>query len=163
MKRVEQRVRYGFQLARRGAVYLAGGEFVAALHMIADANDAQQDTPMYSKALSAGLTAIREAGVFVRHPADRPDMDVQRIVETHRLRWFRRTAFAASRSRAPFAPGRANAGRRQHWLFARRGFSGPSGHLILVVCQHAVFALGCQGRRIVGKHPSKNFSWSTRT
>src|SRR5262249_44750037 len=65
LTRADDRVRHGFQLANRGALFSAKSEFITALQIIAEANDTQQGTRMYTKALSAGLAALKEASVFV--------------------------------------------------------------------------------------------------
>ncbi len=82
--RADQRVQRGFQLAGRGALYSARAEFVAAIHMIAQANDAQQNTRLYTKALTAGLVALQESGDFVRQHTAHPDIDAARIIVGHK-------------------------------------------------------------------------------
>ena len=84
LTRADDKVRHGFQLAERGALFTARSELIAALQIIAEANDTQQGTRMYSKALTSGLTALREAGVFVRHRANHMELDVARIIASHK-------------------------------------------------------------------------------
>jgi tetratricopeptide (TPR) repeat protein len=84
LTRADDKVRHGFELADRGALFTARSEFIAALQIIAEANDSQQGTRMYSKALTSGLTALREAGVFVRHRANHSELNVERVVATHK-------------------------------------------------------------------------------
>jgi hypothetical protein len=86
LQRVNDRLKSGFLLARRAATYSARAEFVAALKMIAEANDEQQQTRIYTTSLTNGLTALREAGVFVDHPADRAGLSVERIVAGHKTK-----------------------------------------------------------------------------
>src|SRR5262249_884659 len=57
--------RNGFDLAKRGALYSARARFVQALQLIAQAQDAEQETRLYTKALAAGLTAMKESRDFV--------------------------------------------------------------------------------------------------
>ncbi|MBI3837948.1 MAG: tetratricopeptide repeat protein [Planctomycetia bacterium] len=82
--RADQRVQRGFQLAGRGAFYSARAEFVAAIQLIAQANDAQQNTRLYTKALTAGLVALRESADFVRQNTANPDVDAARIIAGHK-------------------------------------------------------------------------------
>jgi tetratricopeptide (TPR) repeat protein len=84
VERADGRVLHGFQLAQRGALYSARAEFVAALQLIADANDAEQNTRMYSKALTAGLAALKEAGDFVRPNSTAAPIDVAHVSAGHK-------------------------------------------------------------------------------
>ena len=84
LDRADQRVRRGFQLAERGATYSARAEFIAALQLITQANDAQQNTRLYSRALSAGLTALEESSDFTRPRGAREEVDVAAIVARHK-------------------------------------------------------------------------------
>ena len=60
-------IEYGSSLARRGAVYGAQQEFVAALRSIAEACDIQQNTGNeHVERLSRGLMALRETQDFAR-------------------------------------------------------------------------------------------------
>ena len=62
-----KRIEYGSSLARRGAVYGAHQEFVAALRSIAEACDIQQNTGNeHVEQLSRGLMALRETQDFAR-------------------------------------------------------------------------------------------------
>jgi polysaccharide export outer membrane protein len=54
----------GLKLAAKGAVFSARAKFVEALELIADARDARHDTQFHSRALTAGLLALREADDF---------------------------------------------------------------------------------------------------
>jgi tetratricopeptide (TPR) repeat protein len=57
--------RRGFDLAGRGACFAARAEFIVALRVIAQGLDAEYQTGCHSRALSAGLTAIRESDDFI--------------------------------------------------------------------------------------------------
>ncbi len=84
IQRADQRVRHGFQMADRGAHYSARADFTAALQLIAQANDAQQNTRVYTRGLSAGLTALKEAGGFMRLNAGKGEVDIARVVAGHK-------------------------------------------------------------------------------
>jgi hypothetical protein len=82
--RADERVRRGFKLAERGAIYTARREFLAALQMVAQANDVQNGTTFFTQAMSAGLTALNEAGDFSRQDKLATPVDVARVVKGHR-------------------------------------------------------------------------------
>jgi tetratricopeptide (TPR) repeat protein len=83
-QRADERVRRGFKLAERGAVYTARREFLAALQMVAQANDVQNGTTFFTQAMGAGLTALKEATDFSRQDALGTPVDVARVVRGHR-------------------------------------------------------------------------------
>lgn len=82
--RADDRVRRGFRLAERGALFSARREFLAAMHLVAQANDVQNSTKFFSTALGAGLTALKEASEFSRQTSLGTPVDVSRIVAGHR-------------------------------------------------------------------------------
>ena len=84
VSRADHRVANGFQLAHRGAIYLAKSEFTAALKLIAQANDIEHGTRVHGKAVTAGLVALKESGDFVRQMAGIDDIDLARIVSAHK-------------------------------------------------------------------------------
>lgn len=84
VQRADGRVQHAFQLAERGALYSARAEFVAALQLLAQANDAQQNTRLYTKALTAGLVALKESSDFVRPIAGTSEIDVSRLITAHK-------------------------------------------------------------------------------
>jgi tetratricopeptide (TPR) repeat protein len=84
IRRADQRVRHGFQLAQRGALYSARSEYIAALQLVAQANDAQSESQYFSQALASGLTALKEASDFARQNPRKPETDVAAIVARHR-------------------------------------------------------------------------------
>ncbi len=61
----DQQVRHGFELASRGAYFAARAEFTAALRLIAQGLDNDQNTTLHSQALSAALIAMKEAQDFI--------------------------------------------------------------------------------------------------
>jgi tetratricopeptide (TPR) repeat protein len=84
LKAAGDHVRNGFNLAQRNALYLAQAEFIAALELVAEANDVQQNTRFYTDALNAGLLALAESSDFVqRRPVGRR-LDIARIVSGHK-------------------------------------------------------------------------------
>ena len=54
----------GLKLATKGAVFSARAKFIESLELIADARDARHQTQFHSRALAAGLFALREADDF---------------------------------------------------------------------------------------------------
>jgi hypothetical protein len=75
------RIRRGWSLASRGAVYSAREEFLAALRLLAEALDVQEGGRTHSQALAAGLKALEEAEDFV--PRGTAVIDVPRVVRSH--------------------------------------------------------------------------------
>jgi tetratricopeptide (TPR) repeat protein len=80
----DQQVRHGFELADRGAYFAARAEFTAALRLIAQGLDNDQNTTFHSQALSAAMTAMQEAQDFipVRGRVE-GDVDLRSIVAGH--------------------------------------------------------------------------------
>jgi tetratricopeptide (TPR) repeat protein len=105
----EARVQHGIQLAGRGAHYSARAEFIAALQLIAQANDAEQKTRIYSTGLTAGVIALRESADFVRQHSSLPDFNLERIVARHKTPILKQadsskvTALAAAQAYYTFA------------------------------------------------------------
>jgi hypothetical protein len=64
-ERAAARIAAGSRLVERGATYSGRREFIGALQLIAEALDLQRHTNAHARALSAGLTALEEAGDFV--------------------------------------------------------------------------------------------------
>jgi tetratricopeptide (TPR) repeat protein len=83
LRRADKRVRQGFQRGARGAHFSARADFVAALAMIAEANDAAQQTRHYSSALDLGLVALKESATFAGRGTDQSASGVARIVGGH--------------------------------------------------------------------------------
>ena len=81
----DRQIRHGFELANRGAYFAARAEFTAALRLIAQGLDNQRNTTVHSQALSAALTAMKEAQDFI--PAGgkvEGELDLPPIVAGHR-------------------------------------------------------------------------------
>jgi tetratricopeptide (TPR) repeat protein len=84
LRRADQHVRHGITLTERNAMFLARAEFLAALQLIAQANDVQQNVQFYSDALAGGLAALDESGDFVRQRRVGKKLDLARIVSGHK-------------------------------------------------------------------------------
>ena len=81
----DQQIRHGFELANRGAYFAARAEFTAALRLIAQGLDNERNTTLHSQALSAALTAMKEAQDFI--PAGgklEGELDLPPLVASHR-------------------------------------------------------------------------------
>ncbi len=83
MKRADERVLHGYDLASRGAVYAARAEFIAALKIIAQAHDNQDGTRRYSRAAAAGLVALKEARDFVRTSSTLREVEISSVLVAH--------------------------------------------------------------------------------
>jgi tetratricopeptide (TPR) repeat protein len=82
--KVDEFVRRGFELGERGALFSARAEFIGALRLLSEALDADMQSELHSRALSAGLTALRESESFiVRRGSDKGDLDVSFLVKSH--------------------------------------------------------------------------------
>lgn len=84
LRQADEHVRHGISLTERNAMYLARGEFLAALQLIAQANDVQQNVQFYTDALTAGLAALDESDDFVRQRRIGRKLDVERVVAGHK-------------------------------------------------------------------------------
>jgi tetratricopeptide (TPR) repeat protein len=84
ISQADVRVAHGFELAQRGAIYLARAEFIAGLRLIAQASDAETGTRQFSRAVNAGLLALRESGDFVRQTTSLDEVDIAKIVSAHK-------------------------------------------------------------------------------
>jgi tetratricopeptide (TPR) repeat protein len=81
----DQQIRHGYELTNRGAYFAARAEFTAALRLIAQGLDNQGNTAVHSGALSAALTAMKEAQDFI--PAGgklEGELDLPPLVAGHR-------------------------------------------------------------------------------
>ncbi len=83
LKRADERVLNGYDLASRGAVFAARAEFIAALRIIAQAYDNQDGTRRYSRAAAAGLTAIKEAKDFIRTSSTLREVEISSVLVAH--------------------------------------------------------------------------------
>ncbi len=77
--------RRGFGLASRGAYFSARAEFIRALRLVAQGLDTEHGTDEHSRALAAGLTALKEAADFIpRGSRLEADLDLPGIIGGHR-------------------------------------------------------------------------------
>jgi hypothetical protein len=84
LKAAGEHAHNGFRLAERNALYLARAEFIAALELVAEANDVQQNSQFYTDALNAGLLALAESADFVQRRPVGQRLDIARIVSGHK-------------------------------------------------------------------------------
>jgi tetratricopeptide (TPR) repeat protein len=81
----DQQIRHGFELAGRGAYFAARAEFTVALRLIAQGLDNERNTAVHSQALSAALTAMKEAQDFIPAAGKlEGELDLPPIVASHR-------------------------------------------------------------------------------
>jgi tetratricopeptide (TPR) repeat protein len=64
-RQVDRQTRHGFDLAERGAYLAARSEFFGALKILADGLDTDRKTDIHGRALTAALTAMKEAEDFL--------------------------------------------------------------------------------------------------
>ena len=84
-RQADRQTCHGFELAGRGAFFAARAEFIAALRLLAQGLDAEQQTALHSQSLAAGLTAMKEAEDFLPKGAHvEADLDLAAIIGSHR-------------------------------------------------------------------------------
>jgi hypothetical protein len=64
-QQIDRRTRHGYDLAGRGAFFAARSEFLGALKLLADGLDTEKKTDVHGRALSAAMTAMKEAEDFL--------------------------------------------------------------------------------------------------
>jgi len=109
-RQADRHTHEGFALAERGAYFAARAQFTKALGLVAEGLDAELQTHAHVRALSAGLTAVREADDFPGAGSTAPTgPDLARIVAGHRTPIFKDvdlaglTPLAATQSYLGFA------------------------------------------------------------
>ena len=118
-RQADRHTHEGFSLAERGAYFAARAEFTKALGLIAEGLDAELHTHAHVRALSAGLTAVREADDFpAAGAAARTGPDLARIVAGHRTPIFKDTDLAGL---TPLAATQSYLGFAQEQLGAAAG------------------------------------------
>ena len=131
-RQADQQVRHGFEMANRRAYYAARAEFIAALRLVAQGLDVERHTINHSRSLSAGLTALKEAGDFL--PAGgklEADLDLPAIIASHRTPVLKNTA---AENLVPMLALKA------YFTFAQEQLSAAAGHE--VAGSMALYALG---------------------
>lgn len=84
-KQADRQIRHGFELANREAYFAARAEFTAALRLLAQGLDADDRTTVHSRALSVGMTALKEAQDFVPTGTKmEAELDLAALVGSHR-------------------------------------------------------------------------------
>ena len=83
-RQVDRQTQHGFDLAGRGAYFAARSEFFGALKMLAESLDTDRKTDAHGRALTAALTALKEAEDFLPSGSrSEADADLARIIATH--------------------------------------------------------------------------------
>ncbi|MGE0377782.1 MAG: hypothetical protein AB7I48_17775 [Planctomycetaceae bacterium] len=81
----QQRIRYAYDLASRGAIHTAQHELFRVLGTVAQTLDTDQGTPQHSEALASAQVALEEARDFLRAtPQGGRPQGVAAIAATHR-------------------------------------------------------------------------------
>jgi tetratricopeptide (TPR) repeat protein len=117
LEQAEERLRQGFKLAERGALYLARAEFVGVLELIAQANDLQRGTQFYTESLTAGLAALEESRDFVRTRPMGKQLDIELIVSGHRTQILKQ----ADQTISPLVAA------RRYYTYAQEQLAGAAG------------------------------------
>ena len=118
-RQADEKTREGMDLAGRGASFSARADFIAALRLVAQGLDNDESGTRHSKALSAALTAMKEAQDFL--PAagkTEGELDIPSIVAGHATPLLRNVpprtiaGHAGREAVLQFRPGTVAAGRR---------------------------------------------------
>lgn len=84
-QRADAHTRRGFQFLGRQAYLSAQSEFVAALRLMSEALDAQDNSATHGRALAAGLRALEESDDFIpRGGALEAELDIRQLASGHR-------------------------------------------------------------------------------
>ena len=75
-------IEYGKSLSRRGAAFAARQEFISALRVIAQQNDARSGGMEFTKSLQRALMAMKEAKDFMVQD-EQVMLNVSRVIESH--------------------------------------------------------------------------------
>jgi tetratricopeptide (TPR) repeat protein len=87
--------RRGFELAGRSAYLSARAEFIVALRLMAQGLDTEEETTAHSRALAAGLAALKEAEDFIPRGSQlEADLDLATIIPAHRTPVLKNTDLA---------------------------------------------------------------------
>jgi tetratricopeptide (TPR) repeat protein len=130
-RQADRQTRHGFELANRGAYFAARLEFLGALKVMAEGLDTEQKTDVHSRALTAALTALKEAEDFLPGASRlEADADLARVIATHttpvlKTQSGKVTAMTALKS---------------YFNFAQEQFAAAAGHE--VAGSMALYALG---------------------
>jgi tetratricopeptide (TPR) repeat protein len=84
-RQADEKIREGIELADRGANFAARADFITALRLLAQGLDNDEGGARHSQALSAALTAMKEAQDFLPAPGKvEGEMDLSPIIAAHR-------------------------------------------------------------------------------
>jgi tetratricopeptide (TPR) repeat protein len=83
-RQADQLIRHGFELAGRKAYFAARAEFIAALRLVAQGLDTDEQTISHGKSLAAASTALKEAEDFIpRGSMLEANLDIPALVASH--------------------------------------------------------------------------------
>jgi tetratricopeptide (TPR) repeat protein len=83
-QQADRQTRHGLELAGRGAYFAARAEFLGALRLVAEGQDAERRTKFHGRALAAALIAIKEAEDFLPGGSRaEADVDLSGIIAAH--------------------------------------------------------------------------------
>ncbi|MBN1395726.1 MAG: tetratricopeptide repeat protein [Pirellulales bacterium] len=83
-RQADRQTMHAFELAGRGALFAARAEFLGSLRLIAEGLDTEHKTDVHRRALSAALTALREAEDFSPGGSGLEiESDLSRTISTH--------------------------------------------------------------------------------
>jgi hypothetical protein len=92
-RQADEKTRDGLDLADRGATFAARADFIAALRLVAQGLDNEDGGKRHSQALSAALTAMKEAQDFLPTAGKTEgDLDIAVIVAGHTTPLLKRAA-----------------------------------------------------------------------
>ncbi len=131
-RQADQQILHGFEMANREAYFAARADFVAALRLVAQGLDAERRTTAHSRALSAGLTAMKEAQDFLPTGGKlEADLDLPAIIASHRTPVLKN---APAENLLPLVA------LKSYFTFAQEQLSLSAGHE--VAGSMALYALG---------------------
>jgi tetratricopeptide (TPR) repeat protein len=121
-KQADAHIYHGFELANRNASFAARSEFIAALRLIAQGLDTENRTTTHSRALSAGLTAIKEADDFIPSGTKlEAELDLAVIIGSHRTPVLKNASADADDLRPMTAV-------KCYFTFAQEQMAAAAGH-----------------------------------
>jgi tetratricopeptide (TPR) repeat protein len=147
-EQAEERLRQGFRLAERGALYLARAEFVGVMELIAQANDLQRGTQFYTQSLTAGLLALEESRDFVRVRPIGKQLDIELIVSGHRTQILKEEDFEAI---SPLVAA------RRYYTYAQEQLAGAAAGEAR--CSIALYGLGKAATTSGEASPAERMEW----
>jgi tetratricopeptide (TPR) repeat protein len=130
-RQADRQTRHGFELAGRGACFAARLEFLGALKLVAEGLDTEQKTDAHGRALSAALTAMKEAEDFLPSGSRlEADADLSRIIAAHTTPVLKTEAANVTSMTAL----------KCYFTFAQEQYAAAAGHE--VAGSMALYALG---------------------